>query len=121
MAYVSQDTKKELVKAVKEELKRVLGDDVLKVTFSVRNHSTIVATITEGSIDFGTTECQVNHYYISSNFSGKACKVLEAIYAGLLEKHWDHSDIQADYFNCAYYININIGRWDKPYRKVNAR
>lgn len=27
----------------------------------------------------------------------------------------DESNAQIDYFNTAFYIDINIGRWDKPY------
>jgi hypothetical protein len=28
---------------------------------------------------------------------------------------YDNSDIMTDYFDVAYYNNINIGKWDKPY------
>ena len=28
---------------------------------------------------------------------------------------YDESNAQIDYFNTAFYIDINIGRWDKPY------
>ena len=118
MAYVDQDLNKQIVAAVKAELKKVLGNDSLKVTFSVRNHSTIVATITEGTIDFGVDCQQVNHYWIHDHYSGKAKEALEAIKRGLSAQHWDKSDVQSDYFNCAYYMAINIGRWNKPYQLV---
>ena len=29
---------------------------------------------------------------------------------------YDESDSQIDYFNTSFYISINIGRWDKPYK-----
>lgn len=115
MAYVDQDTKAKLVASVKANLKKVLGDDKLKVTFSVRNHSTIVATIVSGTIDFGATESQVNHYWLHTNYSGKALKVLEAIRDGLKDGHWDDSDSMTDYSSCAWYIGINIGKWNKQY------
>lgn len=118
MAYVDQDLKKQLVSAVKAELKKVLGDDTLKVTFSVRNNSEIVATISEGTIDFGTEYQQVNHYYIDSHYAGKAQDALMAIKRGLSSQHWDKSDVYTDYVNTAYYMSINIGRWNKPYVKV---
>ena len=114
MAYVDQELKQQLVAAVKSELKKVLNGDQLKVTFSVRNRSTIVATISEGTIDFGTEYQQVNHYWIHSHYEGRAKEVLEAIKRGLSAQHWDKSDAQTDYFNCAYYMEINIGRWNKP-------
>ena len=115
MAYVDQTTKANLVASVKAKLKKVLGDDNLKVTFSVRNHSTIVATIVSGTIDFGTTESQVNHYWLHTKYSGKTLEVLEAIRDGLKAGHWDHSDSMTDYFNCSWYIAINIGKWNKQY------
>jgi hypothetical protein len=33
-----------------------------------------------------------------------------------INKDWyDNSDAQTDYFEMAYYIEVNIGKWDKPY------
>jgi hypothetical protein len=29
--------------------------------------------------------------------------------------NWDKSDIQTDYFNVGWYIDVNIGKWNKPY------
>ena len=28
---------------------------------------------------------------------------------------YDKSDAMTDYFNTAYYVDVNIGKWDKPY------
>ena len=28
---------------------------------------------------------------------------------------YDESDAQVDYFNTAYYVDINIGQWKSPY------
>jgi hypothetical protein len=28
---------------------------------------------------------------------------------------FDHTDIQSDYFNVSHYIDINVGKYDKPY------
>ena len=30
-------------------------------------------------------------------------------------KWYDKSDAMVDYFDTAYYIDINIGKWNKPY------
>jgi hypothetical protein len=27
----------------------------------------------------------------------------------------DRSDIQTDYFDVGWYVDVNIGRWNKPY------
>jgi hypothetical protein len=29
--------------------------------------------------------------------------------------NWDNSDSQTDYFDVNYYLDINIGKWNKPY------
>jgi hypothetical protein len=29
--------------------------------------------------------------------------------------NWDKSDIQSDYFNVGWYVDVNIGKWNKPY------
>ena len=29
-------------------------------------------------------------------------------------ENWDESDSQVDYFNCNYYLNVRIGKWDRP-------
>lgn len=34
----------------------------------------------------------------------------------ILRDHWDHSDIQVDYFNTNFYLSVNIGEWNKPVR-----
>ena len=29
---------------------------------------------------------------------------------------FDKSDIMTDYFHTAYFLDINIGQWNKPYK-----
>jgi len=29
--------------------------------------------------------------------------------------NYDRSDMQSDYFDVGFYIDINVGNWDKPY------
>ena len=49
----------------------------------------------------------------------KALKALNELIGVLYEGHWDESDIMTDYFHCAYYVDVSIGKWNKPY-KVSA-
>jgi hypothetical protein len=30
--------------------------------------------------------------------------------------NWDESDIQTDYFNVGWYVDVKIGSWQKPYK-----
>lgn len=139
MAYVSQETKAKIVAAVKPVLKKY----GLKATFAVRNHSTISVNIKSGKIDFienyiatdanvlhGRKMAQdqidyirknksldVNPYWFHEHFSGKAKAALTEIFAAIKKggSWYDESDIQTDYFNTAFYMDVNVGKWNKPY------
>ena len=132
MAYVSQQTKAKIVAAVKPVLKKY----GLKATFAVRNHSTIVLNIKSGKIDFiqdfvrdmvdtdsrkdyvlQKRYIDVNPYWFHDHFSGKAKQALTEIMTAMKRggDWYDRSDIQTDYFDTAYYVDVNIGKWNKPY------
>jgi len=118
MAYVSQEMKSELAPAIKTILKKY----GLKGSLSVRNHSTLALTIKSGKIDFAKLSTsdnfnyQVNTYWTDSHYTGKAKKFLAEVIAAMKgPKFFDHSDSMTDYFHCSHYIDINLGKWNKPY------
>lgn len=136
MAYVSQEMKAKLAPAVKALLKQY----GLKGSLSIHHHSTLVLTVSSGKIDFiknFNTTCerlprpehlpfqpaeksiQVNTYWAHEHFSGAAKDfIVAAIDALKGPDYFDHSDIQTDYFHRSHYVDVNIGRWDKPYTVV---
>ena len=57
----------------------------------------------------------VNPYWYKEHFSGRALNFLKEVIPAMNNGNWDKSDIQSDYFNVGWYIDVNIGRWDKPY------
>ena len=122
MAYMNQDKKK----VIASKLKPVLKKYGVKGTLSVRNHSSIVLNVKAGKIDFfkdyGDQEdakkfgIQVNPYWFHDHFEGKAKEFLADAFDALKSAgYYDNSDAQIDYFDTAYYYNINIGNWKKPY------
>jgi len=112
MAYMNQDKKKVIAKA----LKPVLAKYKVKGTLSVRNHSSISLNLKSGKIDFGGTNIDVNPYWFHEHFTGKAKAFLtEAFKALKAAGYYDRSDAQTDYFDTAYYYGINVGRYNKPY------
>lgn len=133
MAYVSQEMKAELAPAIKAILKNY----GIKGSLSVDNHSTLVLTIKSGKIDFiknandvnkGQVDIcggpvreildalSVNTYWYQDHFSGVAKECLGELIAAMKgPKFFDHSDAMSDYFNCSHYIDINVGKWNKPY------
>ena len=124
MAYISQEDKKELAPAIK----KVLKDFGMKGSISIRNHMSLVVTVTEGVLDFtdyfqkgDEGYVQVNHYHIDNFYSGTVKKFLKELYKAMKGTKWfDKSDAMVDYFHTAYYMDINIGKWCKPYIKVGA-
>lgn len=133
MAYMSQEHKAKLAPTIKAICKKY----GVKATIAVRNHSTLVLNVKQGSIDFfesfnrlgaqesrpahlqfrpATNSIDVNPYHYKSHFDGKALKFLsEVIPAMYGPDYFDESDIQTDYFHCSHYIDVNIGTWNKPY------
>lgn len=126
-------------------LKPILKKYGVKATMAVRNHSTIVLNVKEGAIDFVENFIQtdkekpyaktmsddqvayirknqsidVNPYWFQEHFSGKAKAFLTEAMQALKGAGWyDKSDAQTDYFDTAYYVDVNIGSWNKPYKVV---
>ncbi len=64
------------------------------------------------------THIQVNPYWISENYSGKVLQFVQQLKDAMDVGNHDRSDIQTDYFDVGWYIDINIGAWNKPYQLV---
>lgn len=114
MAYITQETKKKLAPGIKA----VLKEFGVKGTIAVRDHSTLLVNIKEGSVDFGCDNVQVHHAH-GSQYQGNACEFIEKLFAAMKGDEWyDNSDIMTDYFDTAYYMRLNVGDYDKPYKVV---
>lgn len=129
MAYMNQERKAKIASL----LKPILAKYGVKGSLSVRNHSTIVLTVKSGKIDFienylADGKCKdesyvrrygaldVNPYWFQDHFTGKAKAFLTEAFRALKSADWyDRSDAQTDYFDTAYYVDVNIGKWNKPY------
>jgi hypothetical protein len=58
----------------------------------------------------------VNPYWFHEHFSDDAKNFLTEAMQALKSADWyDESDAMTDYFNTAYYVDINIGKWNSPY------
>jgi hypothetical protein len=112
MAYVSQEKKAKIAVALKPVLKKY----EMKGTLSVRNHSSIVLTLKSGKIDFGYDNGLVNPYWFHEHYEGVAKKFLTEAFAALKSADWyDNTRAEIDYFDTAYYTDVNIGKYNKPY------
>jgi hypothetical protein len=125
MAYVSQELKAKLSPMIKSICKNY----GVKASLAVSNHSTLVLNIKSGSIDFFKSynrdldkpkngNIQVNPYWYNDHFDGAAKEFLSEVITAMNEGNFDKSDSQTDYFHVGWYVNVNIGQWDKPYELV---
>jgi len=127
MAYMSQETKKKLAPQIKAVLKKY----GMKGTLSVRHHSTLVINIKEGKLDVFNSfsdrgkpdydlsgSLDVNPYWIKEHYEGKVKDFLVELKDAMMKGNHDKSDIMTDYFDVGWYIDINIGRWNKPYKLI---
>jgi hypothetical protein len=135
MAYMNQERKAKVAAKVKP----ILAKYGMKGSLSVRNHSTIVLKLTSGSIDFigdlveqrqfgyvthkvdkdemrKRYEISINPYWFQEHYSGESLAFLSEIIPAMKAADWyDKSDAQIDYFDTAYYFDVNVGSWTKPY------
>lgn len=120
MAYINQEMKKVIAESVKPILKKY----GVKGTLSIRHHSCIALNLKSGKINFfvdGEVDpknayIQVNPYWYQDHFTGKSKAFLDEVIPALKSAGWyDRSDAQVDYFDTAYYFDVNVGKWNKPY------
>lgn len=140
MAYMNQEKKTKLAPTIKAVCQKY----GVKASLAVNNHSTLVINIKSGYIDFiknfietdknkpygkhmseervayirENRSLDVNPYWFKEHFTGKAKSFLTELFSAANVGNHDRSDIQADYFDVGWYVDVNIGKWDKPYEVV---
>lgn len=123
MAYMSQERKKELAPGIKAALSK----HGYKGTIGVHHHSTLVINVTEGPVDIkqfshsdnGYLDVNPYHYERMYGDDPKFVAFLKDLMNAANKGNHDRSDIQSDYFDVGWYVDINIGRWDKPFVRVS--
>ena len=133
MAYMSQEKKAK----ISPKIKAILAKYKVKGSLAVRNHMTLCLNLKSGSIDFianSNKVCSNNHYQVASGFKpstsgydqvnpyhfkdhydGKALAFMQEVFHAMNDGNHDRSDIQSDYFDVGWYVDVNIGKWDKQY------
>jgi hypothetical protein len=123
MTYISKEEK-----TAKAIALRALGKQYgVKLTVARRHHSTIELNIAAGKIDFfseyqgekgfyGENYLSVNTFYIDEHFTGESKAFLLKAFDILNNGNHNNSDIMIDYFDIGFYVDINIGKYNKPYQ-----
>ena len=137
MAYMCQTKKK----AIAPQIKAVLAKYGMKGTIGVRNHMSLVVNIKSGKLDLigqanrdnkAVAErrgdrfyevkgnYQVNPYYAHESGDAKIGRFFKELIEAMHGKgsgfaNHNNSDIMTDYFDVGWYLDINVGDYDKPY------
>jgi hypothetical protein len=137
MAYFNQERKQERAPAIKSILKKY----GVKGSLAVRNHMTFVLNIKSGSVDFienyiktdadknygnklsadqvayirNNKALDVNPYWYQEHYTGEALSFLKEVFKAMNAGNHDNSDVQTDYFDVGWYVDVNIGQWNTPY------
>lgn len=140
MAYMNQERKAQLAPGIKAVLKKY----GVKGSISVDNYSTLVVTLRSGDLDLieeanafnreyaertGQRFHPVTDYYQANPYKGedayadnKIGSFFRELTAAMRGNLWyDRSDIMTDYFDTAYYLHINVGRWNRPYQYTGEK
>ncbi len=116
----------EQVKTIRAALKKHFP--FVKMSIRKQHCSTVCVTILQSTIDFGLTEQhnhqQVNPFWIEKNYEHlpEARDFLLKLKETIESAH-ECREVSYDYDYGSipnYYIDIDIGQWDKPYQKLSA-
>lgn len=120
MAYISTEKAAQIRKRLKEEFP--------EIKFSVALGSgkySLYVSILKSPYEFRPVDDEhreyvdVNQYWIDSErFGYRNVDILKRIIAICNDGNWDRSDVMTDYFDVGWYLNLYIGRWDKPFELV---
>lgn len=117
MPYISTEEVREIRKNIRKELPE------FKVSVTKDHHSSVCVSLMEGPVDFKGDHIQVNHYWYKDHYKDQPevveifSKILDTIYKC---KNQKTLVVDGDYGAVPnYYIDINVGKWDKPYKKLD--
>jgi hypothetical protein len=129
MAFINQEGKTKLA----VEIAKVMPKD-WKYTLKIRHHSTLVLTIRQADVDLiGENIClprhnggrpeylSLNEHNLQGEYTNKLLKIFEGIKGAMMVGNHDRSDIQSDYFDVGWYIDIQIGEYKSPFRFIPSQ
>lgn len=124
MAYISTEEVAAIRANFKNEFPKSEG-----WKFSIRNdnHSGVDVALIAGTIKWPEHDSftfQINHYHYKTddrmNDEQKAvvCRMMNCITEIKESVDYNAGDMGADYPNYNFYIDLQVGRWDKPYQCI---
>jgi hypothetical protein len=119
MAYFTQEMKKEIA----PKLKAIAKKYDVKLTLGVRNHSTLMIHVKSGVVDFSEKVGEARQRYTGKKYgyyvNDNATNLLNELNDAAQDGNYDNSDIMTDYFDVGYYVDVQVGKWNKDYIQTN--
>lgn len=118
MAYI----KTEQVKSIREQIKAAYPRYKWSVTR--RHSSTVVIVLQESDLPYDNLHVQVNPYWLkeSEKLTTKAKLIFQRVLqiCNSVERCYNRAagDVGADYGDNSYFIDLDIGLWDKPHKII---
>ena len=111
---------KEHAATIRTNLKKAFPG--FKFSVTIHHYSSVTVSLMKSPLNFSKElekhSCgyaQLNHYYLERY---EHSDTLKAIFKVINEGNHDNSDIMTDYFDVGFYVNMNIGQYDKPYEQI---
>jgi hypothetical protein len=108
MAYVTKERTAEVKKQLKKEFPN------FKFSVTTEHHSTLKVCILQAPIKFVDKDNAVLNTYYPEKYEHP--EILKKIFNIVNQGNYNHSDSQRDYFDVGFYVNIQQGRWDIPFK-----
>lgn len=120
---------KEAAKKIRERIKKEIPD--CKFSIRMEGVDSIHISLMETPFDVFTDTpnkgyLQINHYgllrhesyddYFQATLTPQSWAILRKATQIASEYRVDNSDSQIDYFDCNFYLNVEVGKWDKPFK-----
>jgi hypothetical protein len=135
MAYITTPEVKEIRLALKEKFGKKFKfsvtrrDGGLAVNVAIMSGTTDLSSLwaNKSETDYGYGYTNINHFHITEENYGDDVKLFQEIDTIIRtapakaeggRAYFDDSDSQTDYFHVAYYYDIEVGKYDKPYTQV---
>ena len=121
MAYISTEE----IKVIREELKKNFPSRLgWKLSIVRRDYLSLSISIIKAPFELRNDQNnayeQVNQYWIESRENKQSVPPLKKIFEIANKNNYNRSDVQSDYFDVGYYLNISIGHFGKPFTPSEA-
>jgi hypothetical protein len=120
MAYIST----ERVKSIRDQIKNAYPR--YKWSVSRRHGSTVVIVLQESDLPYDNVHQPINQYWFkeSEKLTTKTKLIIQHVLeiCNSVERCYDRNagDVGADYADSTYFIDLDIGQWDRPHKIIDA-